>query len=275
MAKDTPPVHHYFVDEAGDLAFFDRRGRVIVGQEGVSGAFIVGAALIHEPESLATKLEELRQTILTDPYFSGVPSVSAEAAKTALLFHAKDDLPEVRRQVFDVLRDLNGVEIYAAFRRKGVVARELAGHYARTGYKLGAEFIYDELVTEIFKNRLHLAARNHIVFARRGKADRNIAITNAIALAKAKFEMRWKKGIDRPTTISSSTPSETVGLQVADYYLWALQRFVERREDRFFNYLRDAFRLVLDRDDMRREGYGEYYTASKNPLTLEKMMPVS
>lgn len=275
MTKETPPLFNYFVDEAGDLAFFDRHGRVIVGQEGVSGTFIVGAALIYEPETLARELNELREKLIKDPYFDRVPSVSPQGLKTARLFHAKDDLAEVRREVFDTLRRLNGVEIYAAFRRKRQVAGELSAHYARTGNKLGAEFIYDELVTEIFKNRLHLAESNHIVFARRGKSDRNIALTKSIELAKAKFEMRWKKGIDRPTMISSSTPSETIGLQVADYYLWALQRMIERNEDRFFNYLRPAFRLVLDRDDMRREGYGEYYTASKNPLTLEKMMPVS
>lgn len=275
MAKETPSIFHYFVDEAGDLAFFDRRGRIIIGQEGVSRTFIVGAALIHEPEAMGREFVQLREKILTDPYFGGVPSVSPTGTKTALLFHAKDDVAEVRREVFDTLRRLEGVEIYAAFRRKNQVARELSAHYSRTGNKLGAEFIYDELVTEIFKNRLHLAERNQIVFARRGKSDRNIALTKSIELAKAKFEMRWKKGIDRPTTISSSTPSETIGLQVVDYYLWALQRMVERKEDRFFNYVRPAFRLVLDRDDTRREGYGEYYTASKNALTLEKMMPVS
>jgi hypothetical protein len=275
LPKELPSNFHYFVDEAGDLAFFDRRGRVIVGQEGVSGTFIVGAALIYEPETVARELNQLRERVVSDPYFSGVPSVLLTGTKTARLFHAKDDVAEVRREVFDTLRRLGGVEIYAAFRRKRHLATELSTHYSRTGNKLGAEFIYDELVTEIFKNRLHLAERNQIVFARRGKSDRNIALTRSIELAKAKFELRWKKGIDRPTTISSSTPSETIGLQVADYYLWALQRMLERKEDRFFNYLGPAFRLVLDRDDTRRGGYGEYYTASKNPLTLEKMMPVS
>jgi hypothetical protein len=40
---------------------------------------------------------------LADPYFKGVPSMQADAKKTALFFHAKDDLPEVRREVFRVL----------------------------------------------------------------------------------------------------------------------------------------------------------------------------
>ena len=49
---------------------------------------------------------------------------------------------------------------------------------------------------------------------------------------------------------------------------------IERREDRFFKMLARAYRLVLDRDDIRRKPYGEYYTASTNQLTLEKLMPV-
>jgi hypothetical protein len=200
--------------------------------------------------------------------------MSPAAGRTAVLFHAKNDTPEVRREVFRILREAD-VEVYAAFRRKRVVAEDLRAHFERTGRKLGSEFIYEDLVTSIFKDRLHLAEENRIVFARRGKADRNIALTKAIELAKWRFEMRWRKGIDRPTIITSSTPSETSGLQVVDYFLWALQRLLERGEDRYLAYLAPAYRLVIDRDDTRRRQYGEYYTASSNPLTREKLMPVT
>lgn len=275
-AQRTPPdpVHQYFVDEAGDLNFFDRRGREIVGSEGVSRCFIVGAALIPQPEALSAQLEMLRLRLLEDPYFAGVPSMGRAGGKTALLFHAKDDVAEVRREVFALLRSAD-VELYAAFRRKRIVAEQLRAHQIRTGTKLGSDFIYEELTRAIFQDRLHLAETNHIVFARRGKSDRNVALSQAIALAKRRFEAKWRKGIDRPTTIASSTPSETVGLQVVDYYLWALQRLLELGESRFFNLLAPAFRLVHDIDDTRRRPYGEYYTASSNPLTLEKMMPVT
>jgi hypothetical protein len=246
-----------------------------VGHEGVSRTFVVGAALILDPVRLGGELEALRSRVLTDPYFADVPSISGHSRKTARLFHAKDDVPEVRREVFAILRDLGGVEIYAAFRRKLVIAGELRARYERTGEKLGSEFIYDDLVTALFQNRLHLPHETHIVFARRGKSDRNVALTKAIELAKYRFEMKWRKGIDRPTYISSSTPSETLSLQVVDYYLWALQRLLERGESRYFNYLASAYRLVIDRDDTRRTNSGEYYTASRNPLTSEKLMPVS
>ena len=275
VTEETPTVHSYFVDEAGDLTIFDRKGREIVGQTGVSNCFTVGAALIDDPDQLGRRLEDLRANLMADPYFVEIPSVASAAGKTARLFHAKDDAPEIRAAVFHLLRECAGVQIYAAFRRKRMVAGEAKDYFKRTGLKLRPETIYDDLVTSIFQNRIHLADENRIVFARRGKADRNVALTGAIELAKQRFDAKWRKGINRPTQISSSTPSETVGLQVVDYYLWALQRLLEKRESRYFNYLSTSFRLVVDRDDTRRSGYGEYYTASRNPLTAERLMPVS
>src|SRR5581483_7775454 len=97
-------VHNYFVDEAGDLTLFDKRGRVIVGQEGVSRCFAVGAALVPDLSSLDAQLTALRTQLLTDPYFAAVPSMQHETGKTARSFHAKDDTAEVRREVFKILR---------------------------------------------------------------------------------------------------------------------------------------------------------------------------
>jgi hypothetical protein len=265
-------VAHFFVDEAGDLTFFDKRGRVIVGDTGVSHTFMLGIGETADPGLLAGHLEDLREQLLSDPYFAGVPSMQRSAGKTALAFHAKDDVPEVRREVFRLLANAD-LKLYVGVRRKKRMAVGLQAEFDRSGVKQRPEAVYDDLVTRLFKERLHQADRNHIIFARRGKADRNVALNGAIQRAKREFDARWRKGIDRPTTISSSVPSETICLQAVDYCLWSLQRMVERREERYFGLLRDKFRLILDRDDDRRFGYGEYYT-SRNPLTLERLMPV-
>jgi hypothetical protein len=266
-------VAHFFVDEAGDLTIFDKKGRIIVGEEGVSNTFMLGIAETPDPQVLADRLNVLREGLLKDPYFTGVPSMRSHAGKTALAFHAKDDVPEVRREVFKLLAEVD-LKVFACIRRKKRLAMDLRESYLRDGVKQRPESLYDDLVTRLFKERLHQAERNHIIFARRGKADRNIALNDAIQRAKRDFDARWRKGIDRPTTVASSVPSETTCLQAVDYCLWALQRMVERREERYFALLQDKFRLVLDRDDDRRHGYGEYYT-SRNPLTLERLMPVT
>lgn len=58
---------------------------------------------VHDPERLSSELAELRRGLFADPYFNGVHSVQANERKTALYFHAKADLPEVRREVLKVL----------------------------------------------------------------------------------------------------------------------------------------------------------------------------
>jgi hypothetical protein len=100
--------HHFFVDESGDLTLFDKHGRILVGQENVSQLFMVGVAHIPNPGQVHETLEALRAELLADPYFAGVPSMMPKEKKTAICFHAKDDLPEVRREV---LGD-RGIETY-------------------------------------------------------------------------------------------------------------------------------------------------------------------
>ena len=90
-----PTFRHYFVDEAGDPNLFKRRGKPIVGKDGCSKFFMLGVADVAEPIAIAKELSELRTRLLADPYFKGVPSFDPARRKTALMFHARDDLPEV------------------------------------------------------------------------------------------------------------------------------------------------------------------------------------
>jgi len=99
-------VKHYFVDEAGDLNLLNKRGRIVVGNEGVSHCFVVGLVDLPDPELARTKLEVLRQRLLADPRFRDMPSMQPEAKKTALFFHAKDDPAGVRLEVFGLLPSL-------------------------------------------------------------------------------------------------------------------------------------------------------------------------
>lgn len=42
---------HYYVDEAGDLTLFNKKGKVIIGQEGCSKLFFLGTAhIIDHPK---------------------------------------------------------------------------------------------------------------------------------------------------------------------------------------------------------------------------------
>jgi hypothetical protein len=113
-----------------------------------------------------------------------------------------------------------------------------------------------------------------VCFARRGKSDRQEALTLALQRAKENFRRRWSADVDRPITIRSSVPSADTGLQIVDYYLWALQRLIERDEDRYFAAVADQYSLIMDLDDKRAKSYGRWYTA-KDPLTREKKKPLT
>jgi hypothetical protein len=88
--QQSPRACHYFVDEAGDGMLFNRRKQVIVGREGCSHCFILGALEVDEPPVLHEALESLRTELRADPYLVKVPSMQPERRKTAIAFHAKD-----------------------------------------------------------------------------------------------------------------------------------------------------------------------------------------
>lgn len=266
-------VKHYFVDEAGDLTLFDRRKRIVVGKEGISKCFMVGLVDLPDPDEAHRKLEELRAGLLADPYFRGVPSMQPKEKKTAVCFHANNDLPEVRREVFKLLPSFDA-KVLIAIKRKAVLAEHYKDLYENKGEKFKPDTVYDELVKIVCYNKLHSADENRIVFARRGKAKRERALREALIETKSAFDKKWGKRPDPPTHIDAAYPTESAGLQVADYYLWAIQRMYERQEDRFFRLLESQYRLIRDLDDTRNKPYGEYYKDS-NRLELEKILPVA
>ena len=167
LPSGTPRRQYYYVDEAGDLTLFDRKGRVIVGKPGVSTVFMLGIVDLPNPSAAREQLEQLRSNLLADPYFSNVPSMRPETKKTAMTFHATDDVPEVRREMFRLLLGL-GIKVQVAIRRKDILVREAQALYRIKDSRLSEHAVYDSLVRRLFKNVLHKADENHVVFARRG-----------------------------------------------------------------------------------------------------------
>jgi hypothetical protein len=270
--EEKPSVNHYYVDEAGDLTLFNKRGHTIVGKEGVSQVFMVGVAYLHNPNQAKSRLEKLRAELLADPYFKDVPSMRPEEKKTAIYFHAKDDLQEVRREVFKLLPELDA-KVLVAIKRKEYLVKS-ARLLQRRQSKLSPDDVYDDLVKRLFKTLLHKADENYIVFSRRGKLSRQHALEKAINRAKLNFQKKTGITSDSKIAVYSAYPSQYAGLQVIDYYLWALQRMFERKEDRFFNLLAPGYRLIMDLDDTRNKPYGRWYSDS-NPLELKKIKPVA
>jgi len=132
-------------------------------------------------------------------------------------------------------------------------------------------------VRSLFGKFHRLPDHNELCVAKRGKSDRNQALTAALEHAERDFEGKF--GFRRGGTwnITISNPETTVCLQVVDYFLWAVQRFYEEREhqttreksreDRYLNLL---WPQIAEIHDLHFGPiYGTHFTHQK-PLTLEE-----
>ena len=265
--KTSPAIRHYFVDEGGDGILFSRKGKVLVGTEGCSRFFILGLLSVSDPIVLEDQLDKLRAQLMNDSYFKSVPSMQPANRKTALAFHAKDDLPEVRRDVFRLLCDMEGLRFFAVVADKLSVLEYVRQRNKREPtYRYHPNELYDALTEHLFRERLHQSSGYDIIFSKRGKSDRTAALHRALDAARSRFVTQQEISSRASLNIAVATPKEHAGLQAVDYFIWALQRLYERGEDRYLSYLWKAFGLVHDIDDTSKTDYGVYYTQNR-PLT--------
>jgi len=234
---------------------------------------------VDDPSALTKALTELRQELLGDPYFAGVESFRPERKKTALLFHAKDDLPEVRYRVLSLLRSFGAALRFHAVvcDKLALLQREAERRQQQPGYRYQPDSIYDGLIRSLFSKLHRLADRYELCVAKRGSKDRNHAIQAALEHAERDFESRFgfSRGGKDVWRITISNPRETICLQAADYFLWAVQRFYEVRrhpatgeeirEDRFLQTLWPQVGEIHDLDF--GPSHGTFFTAQK-PLTI-------
>ena len=262
--------HPYFVDEAGDGVIFDGKGRVLVGTGKVQDYFTVGMVECWKLKALTEELAALRTQLLADPYFKGVPSMQPEANKTALFFHAKDDLPEVRREVFKVL-ERHDFSFYAVVRTMSAVARQVKARNERDPtYRYRPTELYDSAVRRLFDKKLHTRPAFDFVFASRGKA-RTQALREHLLKAQAASRKAAGTYPDAAIHVRAMPSHQHAGLQVADYCLWALQRLFTKGEDRFLSLIWPKVGLIVDADDTSEKPYGTYHTRKRPPLDAQKI----
>jgi len=266
VQKKSGETRHYFVDEGGDSTLFAKKGRVIIDTPGCSRFFMLGLLDVPDPVGLQHAFDDLRARLMSDPYFRDVPSMQPDGRKTALAFHAKDDVPEVRREVFSLLRSTDGLRFFAVVADKWRVLDYVRQQNERNpAYHYHPNELYDYLVRRLFKNLLHKDGGYEIVFSKRGAANRTAALRQALETAREHFTRQWNITSDAPMQVSAATPAKQAGLQAVDYFTWTVQRLYEKGEDRYLIYLWPAVHLVQDVDDKRKAGYGVYYT-QKKPL---------
>lgn len=267
---------HYFVDEAGDTTLFGRYGKVLANTDAVSRFFMVARLEVTDIGALQADMDALRTELLADPLLKTVPSMQAAAGKTALFFHAKDDVPEVRHAVYKLLLR-HDLRLSAVVKEKQHLLAEVHQHQAsnpKYRYKADGHDIYDDLIAKLFGRFGEFGVRRHITFAVRGSKPRTAVLKAVLDHIDAGFQGDFGFAPHGHTTVHSSYPSASAGLQACDYLLWALQRFYERSEERYLHAMWPKFVRVLDLDApiSKTKGkplHGGVAFHEKHPLTLE------
>lgn len=260
MKKAKPGERWFFVDESGDPTFYDHKGNLIVGQEGCSAILLLGMIEVSNPEPLRQAVLDLQGHLVSDPYFQDFPSIK----RTAIAFHAKDDVPEIRYQMYKLLTELD-------FQAQFIVARKIERVF-RNSFQARENAFYDHLVTQLFQSKLHQYNENHIYFAKRGSRNRQAPLVQAIEQGIRQFEQKWDTEIRTHYTLQAQTPAGEPCLSIVDYMNWAVYRAFTRQEMRYYRVVESKVSLLVDLYDTQK--YPRNWYTRKNPFDIKKITPL-
>jgi len=269
-ATSVTRVSHRFLDEAGDTTFYGKGRIPIVGRPGVSLSFAIGMVKFNaDLNEIRKAVRALQDEATSDKYLLGIASVAKKAAAGGFYFHATDDPPEVRERFFKFIESLDCTcEV--------MVARKLPSMFALKHHHQEAEF-YADVLSHLLKNKLKLGQKVVLNIAERGASTRNANLQLALTKAVERFE---KKGsvdeISSLVVFNVQNHRTEPLLNIADYLCWSVQRVFERGETRYYDFLGDKIRLVVDLYDTTKYKDSLNYYRGKRRLTAEnKISPPS
>lgn len=258
------PVEHRFIDEVGDTTFFGEGKQLILGKEGVSLTFGMGIVRLDRPlADVRRELVVLQKQVEADPLLNTIPSVVKRLARGGFYFHASKDSPDVRSVLLHYLRDL-------PCEAEVVMARKIPSLFQNKHHGKDDEF-YADVFSHLIKRRLKRPRRLVLNVAERGSSTRAKVLDDALAKATGRAGKRWTtEQLQGEVVFNIQTPLRDPLLSVADYLCWAVQRVFEKGEMRYYDYLREKIRLVVDLYDFDGyEGNRNYYDHERNPLTAK------
>lgn len=261
MEKLPPFAYHYFLDEAGDSTFYGKGRAPILGQEGVSSCFILGLLKINEPlDQIRKKVVDLQNQIASDPYYESILSILKKKASHGYYFHAKDDIPEVRKAAYELIRGID-----CSF--EAVVARKIYYLYENKHNGKEAEF-YADLLSHLIKKRLWEYDRLVLNVSQQKKCTTHINLQKGLNKAMANFKpYPLYRAHNYKVVFNVQKPTFEPLLNIADYLCWSVQRVFERGETRYYDYVRDKISVVWDIYDFAGALNGRNYYSKKRRLT--------
>ncbi len=270
--KTMLKVYHRFLDESGDTAFYGKKKKIIVGDDGVSKTFILGMV------KFKTKLDPIREQIIKmqdevaeDEFYKDIPSIKKKVNKGGYFFHAKDDIPEIRDKFLRYIKTIN-----CSF--EAVVARKLPDLYEKK-HKGNEAWFYADLLSHLLKNKFTNYDKIVLNIASRGKSTKNHNLGLALLKAKERFNSAYpEKEMKTKVVFNVLEQTGEPLLNIADYFCWTVQNVFERGNMRYYNFMKDQISRVVDLYDFESYGKNSWpnYYGKQNPLTdKNKISPLS
>lgn len=254
MAKQIKK--YFFIDECGDPEFYGKGKKLLVGQQGYQPLLIIGMIRTHKRNVLRKQVLAFQQEILADPMYNTIPSLNK---KGGWFLHAKDDHPEVRVKFFEKLRRMSGFKAYM------IVGRKDLNIFNKKHNNNASEFYFD-MLHHLLKKRIYKGSEVYQIFlAHREKTTMpkfTAAIEKTIKKQEEEIELTYKYDIVK----SKEFPE----MSVVDYMIWALQRYINKGEGRFFEALKNKYSLIIDLYDFDNYDDRKNYYWKGNPFSLGK-----
>ncbi|HNT30121.1 MAG TPA: hypothetical protein PKL83_04185 [bacterium] len=268
---------HRYIDEAGDTTFFGKGKENIIGQDGVSKSFLLGMVNVKGNAHLLRQLiSEQAIAIQNNSYYNSVPSVQNRIKKYGkFIFHAKDDIPEIRKEFYDFIKGID-------FTLQAIVGRKIMSLFINK-HNSKENIFYADLLSHLLKDKLN-NTKLVLNIARRGSSTGKVNLRIALEKARTRASQSPKysqKPMDCTVAFNEQPYESDPIFSLADYSLWTVQRIVEKGETRFYDYLQEKIRLVVDVYDyqdeskiIKRGKWYNYYDVN-NPLTRENKISLS
>ncbi|MCX6175371.1 MAG: DUF3800 domain-containing protein [Ignavibacteriales bacterium] len=261
MAVDLTK-ENFFIDESGDPNFYGNRHKLLVGTPGYQPLLLIGMIVAEDRKHLRNAVLDIKSQIENDPLYKSLHSV-----KPGWYLHAIEDHPDIRTKFINSLRDLEGFKTFIVIGRKDV------NRFHKLHHNKPTEFYYD-LLYHLLKDRMNKEDYIYQLFLAQRQRTKMDNFSFAVAKAIERDNSKRKKPIVVNYQCDIVLSSQYPELSIIDYLLWALQRYIILKEDRFYNALINKYNLIIDLYDSenyttKRKGTSNYYP-KKNPFDLKK-----
>jgi hypothetical protein len=234
-------AHHFhrFLDEAGDTTFYGKGKIPLIGSNGVSNYFLLGMLSIHESlNTVRRRVIELQSDIVNDPYLMDIPSIKKKKNNKGYFLHAKDDVPEVRKMVFELIKSID-------CQFDAVVGKKEYSVYEKKHNGNQSEF-YADILSHLLHDSLNGYDRLVLNIAHRKRCTTHTnlekGLQKAIMIASHKLP---EAIIPVETVFNIQYPTTEPIINLTDYFLWALQRKMERDEKRYIDFIEEKVGNII------------------------------